>query len=104
DNLGGLLLVGNFGDGRINAFNPTSGAFVTSVDLPNGNPIVIDGLWAIHFGNGAHGFSTNKLYFAAGINDEADGLFGSVQPTPEPGTIFLLAAGLISVAYLRSKS
>jgi uncharacterized protein (TIGR03118 family) len=95
---GGDLLVGNFGDGRINAFDPTSGAFIgTITDLAN-NPIENDGLWGIGFRPAAPGFDPNSLYFVAGINDEADGLFGRIQAVPEPGTFFLvsiLGAGMI---------
>src|SRR5262249_1786511 len=52
---GGALLVGNFGDGAINAFNPTTGAFLGAVQDQKGNPIKIDGLWALKFGNGGLG-------------------------------------------------
>jgi uncharacterized protein (TIGR03118 family) len=77
--LSGKLLIGNFGDGKINAFDPETGG--TSVPLNNsaGQPIVIDGLWAIKFGNHARGRKT--LYFAAGPNGEADGFFGGITPT-----------------------
>jgi uncharacterized protein (TIGR03118 family) len=89
---GGALLVGNFGDGRINAFDPMTGALLgTLMDL-HGNPIEIEGLWGLAFGNTGPGFSPGSLYFAAGINDEANGLFGSLEPIPEPGTLLLLAS------------
>jgi uncharacterized protein (TIGR03118 family) len=71
------LLVGNFGDGRINAFAP-DGGFRGQLKSETNAPIQIDGLWGLRFGNGAFGASTNTLYFAAGINDEQDGLFGSI--------------------------
>jgi len=78
---GGDLLVGNFGDGRINAFaQQPDGSWERDGGLrdSSGRAIVIDGLWGIGFGNnGAAGPSTT-LYFAAGPNDEADGLFGSI--------------------------
>ncbi len=97
----GDLLVGNFGDGTINAFNPTTGSLVGQLDDPHGNPLVNQGLWDITFGNGAHGSSTNILYFTAGIpgpdSVEDHGLFGSVEPTPEPGTLTLLGSGLVSL-------
>jgi uncharacterized protein (TIGR03118 family) len=77
----GDLLVGNFGDGRINAFaQQADGSWERDGGLrdSSGRAIVIDGLWGIGFGNnGAAGLSTT-LYFAAGPNDEADGLFGSI--------------------------
>jgi uncharacterized protein (TIGR03118 family) len=72
------LLVGNFGDGRINAFSLTSGAFRGQLKSETSAPIDIPGLWGLRFGNGAVGASPNTLYFAAGINDESDGLFGSI--------------------------
>lgn len=75
----GALLVGNFGDGRINAFNATTGAFLGTLNDQAGNPIEIEDLWAITFGNGAGGGETSQLYFAAGIDDENHGLFGKLQ-------------------------
>jgi hypothetical protein len=75
------LLVGNFGDGRINVFNPTTGAWLgTLMHNTNGGPIEVPGLWAIAFGNGHSGGDAHTLYFTAGINDESDGLFGSITP------------------------
>lgn len=76
---GGDLLVGNFGDGRINVFNPASGAWLgTLLANTNGAPIEVPGLWAIIFGNGHSGGDTHTLYFSAGINGESNGLFGSI--------------------------
>jgi uncharacterized protein (TIGR03118 family) len=72
------LLVGNFGDGRINGFSLRTGAFSGQLKSETSAPIVIQGLWGLRFGNGSNGASTSTLYFAAGINDEADGLFGSL--------------------------
>jgi uncharacterized protein (TIGR03118 family) len=77
---GGALLIGNFGDGRINAFNPTTGVWLGTVNDTNGNPFAIKGLWAIAFGNGGSGGDAHTLYFTAGLNGEADGLFGSLAP------------------------
>ncbi len=74
------LLVGNFGDGRINAFDPQTGAFLGQLSDQNGNPIAIDGLWGLSFGNGAQAGAENELFFTAGLNDEADGLFGKIHP------------------------
>jgi uncharacterized protein (TIGR03118 family) len=73
------VLVGNFGDGRINAFDPSTGAFLDQLRDGNGNAITINGLWGLAFGNGGLAGNTNTLFFAAGFNDEADGLFGSIQ-------------------------
>ena len=72
------LLVGNFGDGRINAFEPDTGAFRGQLKDQRGNPITIDDLWALGFGNGGLAGPTDTLFFTAGINDEADGLFGTI--------------------------
>lgn len=72
------LLVGNFGDGHINAYDVHSGAFLGQLSDAAGAPIVIDGLWGLSFGNGATAGPTTTLFFTAGINGEADGLFGSL--------------------------
>lgn len=74
------VLVGNFGDGRINAFDPGTGAFLGQLQDENGNPITINGLWGVAFGNGGLAGDTTTLFFASGLNDEADGLFGSIEP------------------------
>src|SRR3954464_15852079 len=66
--LGGTLWIGNFGDGRINAYDPRTGAFVNKVRSPDNKPIVIDGLWSIKFGNGGIGGAIETLYFTAGPN------------------------------------
>jgi uncharacterized protein (TIGR03118 family) len=79
---GGDLLVGNFGDGQINAYE----------ELPNGHfehrgelrgsdnkPLTIDGLWALRFGNGANAGPTGTLFFTAGPDEESHGLFGSIN-------------------------
>jgi uncharacterized protein (TIGR03118 family) len=74
----GALLVGNFGNGRINAYNPATGEFLGRLRHEDGSPIQIDGLWALRFGNGVTGNPTTLL-FTAGIDDEAHGLFGAIQ-------------------------
>ena len=73
------LLVANFGDGRINAFNPTTGQFLGQLSDASGHPITNVGIWGITFGNGAGGTSKNTLYFAAGIDNENDGLLGAIS-------------------------
>lgn len=78
--LGGALWIGNFGDGRINAYNPVTGEFIGKVRAADGKALVIDGLWALKFGNGGNGGAINTLYFTAGPNGEQDGLFGSLDP------------------------
>jgi uncharacterized protein (TIGR03118 family) len=77
---GGDLLIGNFGDGRINAYAPQSGGTWMRAGVLRGpsKAITIDGLWGIGFGNDAAAGPSNTLYFAAGPDDEAHGLFGSV--------------------------
>ena len=72
------LLVGNFGDGTIHAYNPFTGRFLGTLLGKHGMPIQNDGLWALRFGNGVAG-SPRTLLFTAGLNDEADGLFGEIQ-------------------------
>lgn len=90
----GKLLVGNFGSGVIDVYDPNStNQFLGQLTDPSGKVITIDGLWALTFGNGGKAGSTNILYFTAGINGEADGLFGQLQSTPEPTTLALLAIG-----------
>jgi uncharacterized protein (TIGR03118 family) len=71
------VLIGNFGDGRINGFD-SGGEFRGSLRDTAGHPVRIDGLWSIVFGNAAAS-DPNVLYFTAGPNGEADGLFGSLQ-------------------------
>jgi uncharacterized protein (TIGR03118 family) len=72
------LLIGNFGDGRINAFDVASGNFRGTLSN-KGKPVVIDGLWGIAFGNGVNNQPVNTLFFAAGPNHETDGLLGTVE-------------------------
>jgi uncharacterized protein (TIGR03118 family) len=76
---GGDILVGNFGDGRINAFNPTTGQFLGQL-RKHGGPITISGLWGLRFPAGSLNVTPNALYFTAGTNHEADGLFGDIVP------------------------
>ena len=86
--LAGDLLVANFGDGVINAYDPSTYALIGQVQDAAGNPIANPGLWEILFGSNGVG-DPNTLYFAAGINNEKDGLFGSitlVQPAAGTGT------------------
>ena len=84
--LGGALLVGNFGDGRINVYNRTTGAWLGQLSFPNGDPIVINGLWGLTFGTKLtkplHGEDRDLghvLFFTAGIADESHGLFGFIR-------------------------
>ena len=84
-NFGGFsgdLLVGNFGDGQINAYEEiANGKFEHRGELrgTDGKALSIDGLWALQFGHGAtNNGPTNTLFFTAGPNDESEGLFGSI--------------------------
>jgi uncharacterized protein (TIGR03118 family) len=77
---GGDILVGNFGNGRINAYDPTSGEFQGELSGPGGGPLTIDGLWGLRFAPATPGAGPNTLFFTAGLNHEADGLFGTLVP------------------------
>jgi len=81
----GQLLVGNFGNGRINVFDANTFEPKGHLKGTDGHAIVIDGLWGIGFGNGATAGPANTLFFAAGPNDEEDGLFGRLDPPPTSG-------------------
>jgi len=74
----GDILVGNFGNGKINVFD-SQGRFIDELDRPNGKPLVIDGLWTLTLGGGRTS-SSDTLYFTAGPNGETDGLFGTITP------------------------
>jgi len=91
--MAGDLLVGNFGDGRINAYDPTTHAFLGQVLDLAGGTLAIDGLWAIAPGNDGNAGSSSLLYFTAGPDDESHGLLGVLTPVPEPSTTVLLFAG-----------
>jgi uncharacterized protein (TIGR03118 family) len=76
----GNLLVGNFGNGRINVFDLANNTFGGQLLDQGGNPLTIDGLWALTIGNGGASGSVEKIYFSAGPNGEVNGLFGVIQP------------------------
>ena len=87
----GDILVGNFGDGTISAFDPVTLLFEGTLSGQSGAPLVNSGLWALNFRAPGSGFDPNTLFLTAGINDEANGLFASIQVVPEPGTFLMLA-------------
>lgn len=101
--LAGKLLVGNFGDGTINAYDPTTHQFLGALTGKDGKPISIDGLWALTVGNDGLGGSSQALFFTAGPNDEAHGLFGVLSAVPEPSTYALFAVGLIGLCIARRR-
>ena len=74
-----MLLVGNFGDGKINVFDPTTGAMVGTVSNNDGSAIVVPGLWALQFGNGLNSQPTNTLFYTAGPGNEQHGLYGRID-------------------------
>jgi uncharacterized protein (TIGR03118 family) len=84
------LLIGNFGNGHINAYDPTTGEFIDKVRDAHGQAIVIDGLWSLRVGSSTvptpptinNNFGANTVYFTAGPNGENDGLFGAINPSP----------------------
>ena len=101
----GDVLIGNFTHnvkfGYISAYS-TDGVFQGRLSA-NGAPIAIDGLWELAFGDGGDSGPTNALYFAAGINNEAHGLFGEISSVPEPATWALMLLGFGAMgARLRS--
>jgi uncharacterized protein (TIGR03118 family) len=77
---GNSILVGNFGSGKIAAFSGKNGKFKGFLSNRRGKAIVINGLWGLAFGNNAQAGSSKTLFFAAGIGDEAHGLFGTLRP------------------------
>jgi uncharacterized protein (TIGR03118 family) len=103
--LAGDLLVGNFGDGRISAFDLGTNAFIDQLTGTNNSPVVIDGLWGLTPGNGGNAGSTQSIYFSAGPHDEAHGLFGVltpagvIVPVPEPATVALLCATFAAIGF-----
>jgi uncharacterized protein (TIGR03118 family) len=93
---GGALLVGNFGDGKINAFDATSGNPLGSLQDSTGAPIAIAGLWAIAFGGNGSRSDANTLYFLAGVPNGSTvkrGILGSIAPPAAITAIYNSAGG-----------
>ena len=104
----GALIVGNSGNGHINAFDPGSGEFLGRLQDASGEPIQIDGLFALAFGNGTFSGDLNALYFAAAPDEGQHGLFGSLRvapgvAVPEPSGFALLGLALPLLLRRRSR-
>jgi uncharacterized protein (TIGR03118 family) len=89
---GGDLLVGNFGDGTIEAYNLKNDQFVGNLTDANGNPIVIPDLWELIPGNNGSAGNSNTIYFTAGVQDEMHGLFGSLTANPTSSPVAMTGA------------
>lgn len=94
------LLVGNFGDGLINAYDPNTGAYVGTLKDADGKNIVIDGLWALLVGNGGNGGDKDSVFFTAGPGGQKHGLLGSIQANPilTSANVFNAAQGAAGIA------
>jgi uncharacterized protein (TIGR03118 family) len=100
--IAGDLLIGNFGDGTINIFDPTkANPFIGQLMGPDGKPVSVDGLWTLTTGNDGSAGSSQKIYFTAGPDEEANGLFGVLHSVPEPSTavLGLIAVGLVAARW-----
>jgi uncharacterized protein (TIGR03118 family) len=95
------LLIGNFGNGEILAYDATTGMFLGTLDGTNGQPLDNPFLWALETRTGGTNDNTDALYFTAGIDNQQDGLFGEITEVPEPATIFGTAFGLAALALAR---
>ena len=97
------LLIGNFGNGEILAYDPLTDAFLGTLNGANGQPLVNSFLWALETRTGGSNVNLDAVYFTAGINHEQDGLFGEITatPTPEPATIFGTAFGMLAFVLLK---
>jgi uncharacterized protein (TIGR03118 family) len=89
----GDLLVGNFGNGTIDAFNLGTDTLVGTLDNASGNAITLPGLWDLTIGNGASGGSPDSIYFTAEIG-AGEGLFGELTAVPEPASLSIMLLGL----------
>jgi uncharacterized protein (TIGR03118 family) len=97
----GDLLVGNFGDGTINAYDPTTGQFRGTLTDAGGQVVTEEGLWGIEFGNGLLDQPLNTLFFSAGPGDEGHGLYGRIDLVPAPGAGALIGAAMLFITRRR---
>jgi uncharacterized protein (TIGR03118 family) len=81
------LLVGNFGDGRVNAFDAGKGTLMGTISDSSGAALATPGLWGLAFGNGANNQPANTLFFAAGPNGMANGVYGRIDLGSMPPTL-----------------
>jgi uncharacterized protein (TIGR03118 family) len=93
----GDLLVGNFGDGHIDAFDLATMTFDGALTGMSGNPLAIDGLWGLIPGNGTLAGNAGDIYFSAGPGDESHGVFGVLSFVPEPATLTLFGVALFGL-------
>ena len=89
----GDLLVGNFGDGTIDAYNLHNDKFVGKLDGIDGKPITIGDLWALTPGNGGKAGSKGEIFFTSGVQDESAGLFGAIAPAAGHKNAFEIVDG-----------
>jgi uncharacterized protein (TIGR03118 family) len=101
--LGGDLLVGNFGDGLIHAYNADTGAPAGALTDASGNPLFTDGLWALTTGNDGNAGSSQQIYFSAGPQGETNGLFGAIAAVPEPASLSLLGLAVAALGWVRRR-
>jgi uncharacterized protein (TIGR03118 family) len=100
------LLIGNFGDGTINAFDPTTGNFLGTLKNSNGNAIVNGSLWELVFDPTGQTGAKDTLYFSAGLVNEGDGLFGAiaVAQTQPTGASFSISAATQALTVTQGQS
>lgn len=90
------LLVGNFGDGLVNAYDTTTGAYLGTLQDASGANIVLKGLWALLVGNGGNGGDKDTVYFTAGPGGQKHGLLGSIQANPNVATAGITNAAQVA--------